>query len=385
MSSHQTEPGLGGGEGPVEASTVRSTAALVVATGIALVVANSGWGRAVEDFWHLEIGFDLSTHELVNDALMALFFLSVGVELKREFVEGELSDLRIAMVPVAAAVGGMIVPALLFLAFNGTTGYAHGWGIPMATDIAFALGVLALVARDVPPAVRVFLLTLAVVDDLGAIAVIAFVYSGSIDWPWLAGALAAVAGSWALHRSGRSGTWVHVVLLVIAWVCMFRSGVHATAAGVLIGLVAPVAAGHRWEHALDEPIRWGVLPLFAFANAGVVFSTDVLDSVPSRRVVLGIVVGLVVGKPLGILGAAWVAVRTTRLALPTDVRWRHVGGVGALGGMGFTVSLLVVDLALPGGSSVGSAARLAVVVSTVAAAAAGAVVLRVGAKTSIGR
>lgn len=371
-----SEPGLGGGEGPVEESTAHSTAALVGATVVALVIANSPWGHALESFWHHHLAFDLNTHEFVNDALMAVFFLSVGVELKREFVDGELSDLRIAMVPVAAAIGGMVVPAVLYLLLNGGTGEAHGWGIPIATDIAFALGVLALVARDVPPTVRVFLLTLAVVDDLGAIAVIAFVYSGSIDWLWLAGALTAVAFAWTLHRRGRSATWLHMLLFILAWVCTFRSGVHATAAGVMVGMVAPVAAGHGWEQALDKPIRWGVLPLFAFANAGVVLSSDVFDSTATRSVALGVVLGLVVGKPLGIVGAAWIAVRTTRLTLPTGVTWRHVAGVGALGGMGFTVSLLVVDLALPGGSAAGSAARLAVVGSTVLAAAAGAAVLR---------
>ena len=376
MASHGTEPGLGGGEGAVEGSTIRSTAALAGATVAALAIANSPWAGALEGFWHHHLGFDLNMHELVNDALMAVFFLSVGVELKREFVEGELSDLRIAMVPIAAAIGGMVVPAVLYLAFNGGTGEAHGWGIPMATDIAFALGVLALVARDVAPAVRVFLLTLAVVDDLGAIVVIALVYSESIDWLWLIGALAVVAGAWALHRRGLSVTCLHLALFALAWVCTYRSGVHATAAGVLVGLVAPVEAGHRWEHALDIPLRWGVLPLFAFANAGVELSSEVLDSAASRNVALGILVGLVIGKPLGILGAAWVAVRTTRLTLPTGVQWRHVAGVGALGGIGFTVSLLVVDLALPGGSDTGSAARLAVVASTVLAAAVGAVVLR---------
>lgn len=355
--------------------TVRSTAALAIATVVALGLANSSWGDAVADGWRQHVGFGLDVHEVVNDALMALFFLAVGIELKRELRSGTLRDPRHAAVPVAAALGGMVLPALIYLSITAGTPDVRGWGVPMATDVAFALGVLILVARRAPPALRVFLLSLAVVDDLGAIIVIAVAYSGPIGWGWCAGGLATAVLLWDLQRRGLGGAAVPVVAAAVIWVCLFRSGVHATIAGVLVGFALSEQLGHRWEASLDRVVRWIVLPVFAFANAGVVIAGPSGGST-NWSVIAAVAVALVVGKPLGIIVATWIAVRFGGGSLPAAVTWRQIGGVGALGGMGFTVALLVADLAFASGSASGTAARLAVVGSSVVAAAIGATLLR---------
>jgi len=322
--------------------TIRSTAALLVATIVAFVIANSPLGDVVHDGWARQIGFGLDAHDIVNDGLMALFFLVVGIELNVEFRSGTLRDPRIAAVPVAAAVGGMVMPAVLYLSISAGTPEVGGWGIPMATDVAFALGVLALAGRGAPPALRVFLLSLAVVDDLGAILVIAVAYSGTIAWGWLLAGCAAPAALWWLQRRSLGPGWLAVALVAIGWVCMFRSGVHATIAGVVAGCALSEPVGRRWESALDRFVRWVVLPLFAFANAGVELSTTMFGGT-RWQVIVAVVVGLVVGKPAGIIAASWLAVRFGGGSLPPEVTWRQVAAVGALGGMGFTVALLAPE------------------------------------------
>jgi NhaA family Na+:H+ antiporter len=253
-------------------------------------------------------------HRAVNDGLMSIFFLVVGVEIKRELVHGELRDPRAAALPVIAAAGGMVVPALLYLTVAG----GHGWGVPMATDIAFAVGALTIAGSRVPPALKVFLLSLAIVDDIGAVLVIALVYGG---------------------------------------------GVHPTIVAVVVGLAMPARWGERIESPLHDLSSFVVVPVFALANAGVVLSSGVVDT----TVAAGVVAGLVVGKPVGICLASWVAVRTRVGRLPTDATWPMILGVGVVAGMGFTVSLFVSDLAFADPTS----AKIGVLLATVVAGAAG--------------
>ena len=342
---------------------------LVVAALGALVWANSPWQDTYNDVRH-----DL--HHVVNDGLMALFFFVVGLEIKREVVHGELSDRRVAALPALAAVGGMVVPALLYLAVaaGGVTG--RGWGIPMATDIAFALGVLALLGSRVPPALKLFLLTLAIVDDIGAIVVIALFYGGDIEPVALLAAAGGVLATGGLYRIGVRTPAVSVVIAVVAvatWYATYQSGVHATIAGVALAFASP-ARSERLEDSLHPVTSFVVLPVFALANAGVTLRSDALTGSGAGSVAAGVAVGLVAGKLLGILGGAWLARRVGIATMPAELRWRHLAGAAALGGIGFTVSLFVAGLAFTDPGLV-DAARLAILASSVAAAGLGTAML----------
>ncbi len=391
---------------------------LLVATVVALAWANSPWKGGYHALWDTELGVGLGRHQLeldlrhwVNDGLMAIFFLVVGLEIKRELLLGELRDRRQAALPVVAAVGGMLLPALLYFAFNPSGDAGRGWGIPMATDIAFALGVLALVARSIPSPARLFLLTLAIVDDIGAIVVIAFFYSDDLDAAWL-GVAVLVFGAVALLRFlGFIATPVFGGLGIALWVALHASGVHATLAGVAMGLMVPATPALtrdivrsrtdelldvfspsaaretrriarysvsqlEWlEHELHGWSSFAIVPLFALANAGVPLSTDALGDAASSGVTLGVVVGLVAGKALGITGAAWLAVRARWADLPTGVTWRQVLGAGTLGGIGFTVSLFITGLAFDD-PALADEARIGILVASVLATALGAALLR---------
>ena len=390
---------------------------LVVATAIALVWANSPWQAGYDALWNTKLGIGLGRHELeldlrhwVNDGLMAIFFLVVALEVKRELVLGELRDRRQAALPIAAAVGGMAIPALLYLAVNAG-GAARGWGVPMATDIAFALGVLALVARSIPPAVRLFLLTLAIVDDIGAIVVIAVFYTSDLDATWFAGAVAVFAVALVARGLGAVSTALFVALGAGLWICLHASGVHATLAGVAMGLLVPTRPGltreiviSRAEQLLDvfspeaaqetrriarhsvSQLEWlehelhgwsslVIVPVFALANAGVPLGTDVVVDAASSPVTLGVLLGLVVGKLVGIAGGAWLAVRLGLAAPLGDATWRQLAGVAALGGIGFTVSLFITDLAFED-QQVVDEARIGILAASVLASVIGALLLR---------
>ena len=390
---------------------------LLVATMVALVWANSPWRAAYEDLWHTTaiVGVDRWAIELelrhwVNDGLMAIFFLVVGLEVKREFLQGELRDRRKAALPIVAAFGGMVVPALLYAAFNAWGTGAAGWGIPMATDIAFALGVLAVAAPRLPGSLRVFLLALAIVDDIGAIVVIAVFYAGRLDQRWLALSLALAVAVFVLRRSGISSRPPFVALGLGLWLAVHASGVHATIAGVVMGLLVPatprldreIVLSRRdelqdvstpeaarqtsrmarlsvseleWiEHTLHPISSLLIVPLFALANAGVSFSARDLADATTSPVTLGVLVGLVVGKLVGIGGAAWLASKL-RIAEIPDVRPRQLAGVAALGGIGFTVSLFVTDLAFESDALVGEA-KIGIFAASLLAAVLGAVLLR---------
>ncbi|NIJ10039.1 NhaA family Na+:H+ antiporter [Saccharomonospora amisosensis] len=360
---------------------------LLVATAIALLWANSALGdvyRAVRDF---EIGpealhLHLSVGDWAKDGLLALFFFVVGLELKRELVVGELSDIKAAALPIVAALGGMLVPAGIALTVGwGEPGIEQAWAIPVATDIAFALGVLALTGSNLPGAARVFLLSLAVVDDLGAIIVIAVLFTASFN---LLAAGIAVVGlalyAYLQHKRVRAW-WIYVPLAAVVWVAVHSSGIHATIAGVALGLLTRVrpdpgeheAPALRLEHRL-QPWSAGVaVPVFALFAAGIAISADSLGAVFSNPISLAVLVGLLLGKVVGILGASALAVRTRLARLPSTLGWLDLGALSMLGAVGFTVSLLIAELALDG--ELVDLAKAAVLLASAVASLSAAVLL----------
>ena len=364
---------------------------LLACTAVALGWANSPWIGAYEAILHhpLRIGgaqlaLELSVHEWINDGLMALFFFLVGLELKREMLAGELASLRRASLPIAGAIGGMIVPALIYVALNPTGAAARGWGIPMATDIAFALGVVALLGPRVPPALRVFLAAVAIVDDIGAVLVIAIFYTTSIASLALIAVAVILAILIALNLSGVRNPIPYILLGIALWVAVLLSGVHATIAGVLLAFTIPARTGvdrtpllERMEHTLHAPVAFVIVPLFALANAGVHFVGPSSGSY-STSIMAGVAVGLVLGKPLGITGAAWLAVRVRFAELPAGVHWRLLSAVSCLGGIGFTMSLFIGALAFSDLALLDSA-KFGVLLASGIAAAIGWIVLRSGA------
>jgi len=320
----------------------------------------------------------------VNDALMAVFFLVVGLEIKRELVYGDLRDRRMAAMPAIAAAGGMVVPALIYLIVTAGSPGSRGWGIPMATDIAFAVGVVALLGPRVPAGLKLFLLTLAVVDDIGAIVVIALFYAGDVHVEFLLVAAGLVVAMFGLRRAGVVGMAPYVVLGSGVWLAVRASGVHATIAGVVLGLLAParpltpdaaVSPVERLEHVLHPWTSFIVVPLFALANAGVELGGHSFDGPGTVRVGLAVMVGLVVGKTVGITSAAWLAVRAGVGRLPEGTTWPMIAGVATIAGIGFTVALFVSDLAFVPGPLQDSA-KLGVFGASTLAAVLGAVVLK---------
>ncbi len=325
---------------------------------IAIAAANSGWAAAWQGLWHTPVALalggwrvDFDVAHGINDGLMVLFFLLVGLEIKREVVCGELSTPRKALLPIGAAVGGMLAPALIYAALNQGTPTAHGWGIPTATDIAFALGIMRLVPGRIPAALFVFLTALAIADDLGAVLVIALFYSHGLDL----GALLAVALTFlaliGLNRLGVRAGFVYAIGGFILWAATLASGIHATVAGVLLALTIPIRVGddhgstlHRWEHIIQPWSTFLIIPLFALANAGVAVGGALA---PALRDPLfwGVAAGLLLGKPIGITALSWLLVRLRLAALPEGVTWRQVAAVSMLGGIGFTMSLFINSLA----------------------------------------
>lgn len=360
---------------------------LLLAAAAALVWANVDTA-GYTNWWHRELTFgpgDLAITESlvhwVNDALMAVFFFVVGLEIKRELVVGELRDRRSAALPAIAALGGMLVPALVFVAINASGGGLDGWAIPMATDIAFAVGVLALLGPRVPSSLKLFLLTLAIVDDIGAIVVIALFYSRGLDGWWLAGAVLVTLIVVVMSRLQVDHPVAYVIPGIVLWWCLHEAGVEPTLAGVVLGLLTPahprrgVPVLERLERALHPVSSFVIVPIFALANAGVVLSGEAIDHAWSSRVTIGIVAGLVVGKFVGILGASTLAVRTHLGALPAGTGLHHVAGVAVLGGIGFTVSLFITDLAFRG--EIIDDAKIGVLAASAIAAGLGMLVLRV--------
>lgn len=358
---------------------------------IALAWANSPWRggyTAMRDVvaGPAALGLDLSLAHWASDGLLAIFFFVVGLELKQEFVTGELRHLSTAAVPVVAAVGGMAVPAAVYAVINANAaaGDLAGWAVPTATDIAFAVGVLTIAGRHLPPLLRAFLLTLAVVDDLLAIVVIALFYNDATRLGPLAGALAVVAVFALAMRRGAATPWLLVPLALAAWFLMHASGIHATIAGVLLGLVVPAVArpgspspaqrlAHRWG-----PVSAGLaVPVFALFAAGVPLDVSMLSDAVADPVAQGVALGLVLGKPIGIVVTTWAMTRATRTRLAPGVRWVDMAGVGIVAGIGFTVSLLIGELAFGEGTARDDHVRAAILAASLVAAVVGAAVLAV--------
>lgn len=312
----------------------------------------------------------------INDGLMAIFFLYVGLEIKKEFTTGRLSSLKAASLPLVAAVGGMVIPALLYVAFNtGDPVALRGWAIPAATDIAFALGLLALFAARAPAGLKVFLLALAVFDDLGVIVIIALFFTESLSILALSLSLAAIGALVVLNLRGVKRLDVYCVVGLVLWTAVLKSGVHATLAGVALGLAIPVTDGiaERFEHMLKPWVNFFILPLFAFANAGISFSGFTMDQLTSG-IAVGTAAGLAIGKPLGILGLVWLAVRFGPLHLPPQTSWKQIGGVACLAGVGFTMSLFIGTLAFDSFYATQSV-RIGVILGSVISAVAGLLIL----------
>lgn len=385
-------------------SDVLGGSLLLVATVAALILANSPaapWYESMRDFTFgiPELHLELSIGAWAADGLLAIFFFVVGLELKEEFVTGRLRDPRQAALPIAAAVGGVAVPALIFVIINANSGAdaLRGWAIPTATDIAFAVAVIAVVGKFLPPALRVFLLTLAIIDDLIAITIIATFYTETISFPWLALALLPLAGFALLVQKGVRAWWILLPLAIAVWVCIHAAGVHATVAGVLLGFVVPVVPTERarvraGSDESGEPLydgmaphfadRWGVVatlfavPIFAFFAAGVTIGgVDGLRSALADPITIGIIVGLVAGKPIGILATTFLLSRLPALRLDETLRWPDLVGMSFVAGIGFTVSLLVGELAYGSSSVADEHVKIGVLLGSFLAAVIGGMIL----------
>ena len=356
---------------------------LIVCTVVSLAIANSAAGPAYLNFWHVTVA-GLSLAHWINDALMAVFFLMIGLELERGVYTGALSKVRDALLPAFAAVGGMAAPALIHFTLNRGTATESGFGIPMATDIAFALAVMALLGARVPVALKLFIVAFAIIDDLGAIVLIATVYTADISLAWLAAALGTWTALIALNLSRRSmSLWPYLSGGVILWYCVYHAGIHASIAGVMLAFAIPFSPrrptaespSHRLERRLHKPVAYLILPLFALANTGVTIDAQAIAELRLANS-SGIALGLLLGKPLGVVLMCLVAVKTGVCRLPDDVRWSHLVGAGLLGGIGFTMSIFITNLAFADHLSIVNSSKLAVLSASIAAGAAGLLWLR---------
>ena len=419
-------------------SNISGAIVMLAAAVLALIWANTPWGSVYERLWDTEVqlsvgGFDavsgLTLRQWVTDGAMAFFFYVVALEIKREMVSGDLRDPRAAALPIIGALGGMVVPALIYLAFNAGGPGEHGWGVPMATDIAFAVAVITAAGRRVPTGARLFLLSLAIVDDLGAIAVIAIFYTAGLSLTWLLAAAATMVTGYVLQRISVRALPPYAVLAVVCWFALHESGVHATIAGVAFGFLTPAWSFHdphrfprhakaivapieqvfadevlsyreyavtqsavrdmrrlaveteapldRLENALTPWVTFVVVPLFAFANAGLVLPDDALTAWLTDDVALGVALGLVLGKTIGVFGASWLAIRTRVGVLPAGTSWRHMFGVAVTAGVGFTVALFVGELAFSD-PHLGESAKLGIFLGSAVAGVLGFLLLRTG-------
>ena len=360
---------------------------LILCTILSLTITNSPAGSAYLGFWQSYLG-PLKIEHWINDALMAIFFLLIGLELERELYVGELADFKNALLPIVAAVGGMLAPALIHFVFNKGTPTQTGFGIPMATDIAFAIGVLALLGNRVPASLKIFVVAFAVIDDLGAIMIIAAFYTAQLAVGYLVGAVAVWAVLLVLNRRFRVMSLIPYLLGgTLMWFLMLKSGVHATIAGVMLAFAIPFSAkdddaespSHKLEHFLHKPVAFLILPIFALANTGIVIGADWLQSITSVNSI-GIAAGLVVGKPLGITLLCFVAVVCGFCQLPPGLKWPHVIGAGMLGGIGFTMSIFITNLAFTANAADVNAAKMAILLASFAAGVAGFLWLRIVGK-----
>lgn len=329
----------------------RSVGILLFACSVlSIIIANTSGGERYIGFWnaavHAPSGIHLP-HSLlhwINDGLMAAFFFLVGMEIKRELLIGELSSLKKSLLPLFAAVGGMLLPAAIYLLFNRETAFQHGWGIPMATDIAFSLGIASMLGKKVPAALKTFLMALAIIDDLGAILVIALFYGGAIQWLYLLSGLGIAAILFFLPRLKIKFGWWNFALGILLWYCFFNSGIHATIAGVLFAFTIPLPYLEKLEHRLHIPVYFIMLPLFALANTAITIPPE-FTAVLNSSLNHGIMGGLFIGKPLGVIAACWLLVKLKWGELPRGVSWMQLTGIGILAGIGFTMSIFITMLA----------------------------------------
>jgi NhaA family Na+:H+ antiporter len=360
---------------------------LFLCTVASIVVANSYVGKGYLDFWHTKVGLEIgdtiflkySLEHWINDGLMAIFFLLIGLEIERELYVGELSNLKNASLPIIAAIGGMVTPALLHFLLNRGTETSVGAAIPMATDIAFALGVLALLGNRIPVSLKIFLAALAIIDDLGAIFVIAMFYVGDFSLLYLVLALGIFAGLLILNRLGVNRLPFYLIPGFIMWYFMLKSGVHATIAGVLLAFAIPFGRGdeespsYKLQHFLHKPVAFIIMPLFALANTGIALTGTWIEGLATSNS-LGIFAGLFFGKPLGIALFSVMAVKLGLSQLPSDVYWRHIIGTGFLGGIGFTMSIFITLLAF-GNPEIVQSSKISILLGSLVAGTVGFLIL----------
>jgi Na+:H+ antiporter, NhaA family len=356
---------------------------LLACTIVSLVLANSAFAEAWLHLWQVKLG-PLTLEHWINDALMAIFFLMIGLELERGLYVGALSRVRNALLPAFAAIGGMAAPALIHFVLNGGTATEAGFGIPMATDIAFALAVMALLGARVPVALKLFIVAFAIIDDLGAIVLIATVYTAEISLTWLGLALATWAALIALNRPLRiMSLWPYLIGGVFLWYCVHHAGIHASIAGVMLAFAIPFSPltpaadspSHRLERRLHKPVAYLILPLFALANTCVTIDAGAIAELGHVNSI-GIALGLLIGKPLGVILLCVVAVWSGVCTLPPDVRWSHIVGAGLLGGIGFTMSIFITNLAFADHAAIVNSSKLAVLAASLLAGVLGLLWLR---------
>jgi NhaA family Na+:H+ antiporter len=384
----------------VFANFFRSTSAggilLIICVILSLGVANSAWSNGFSELLNTEIGYNSAALHLkypvllwINDGLMAIFFLLVGLEIKREMVEGELSSVRQASLPVLAAIGGVAVPALIYTAFNfRDSDSAGGWGIPMATDIAFALGILSLLGNRVPVGLKIFLAALAIVDDLIAILVIAIFYSAALNFMYLGYAVGIFILQLIFNRLGIKNLLFYILPGIVMWYFIHHSGIHATIAGVLTALTLPTNEDatdsplEKLEHLLTKPVNFVIMPIFAIANTNITFESGMVGQLTSN-LSLGILLGLFLGKPVGIFLMSWLSVRSGISQLPADTNWTHVLGLGLLGGIGFTMSIFIALLSFDD-AAYQSEAKFAILLASILSGICGFWILKiVGRKSAL--
>lgn len=375
------------------ASSTGGGVILISCVTLALIIANTAFGPTLLNFLDTNIGFENSSIQLkysikqwIDDGLMAIFFLLVGLEIKRELVDGELASPKKAALPIFAAVGGALVPALIYVIINLGLDTEHGWGIPMATDIAFALAVISMLGSKVPASLKIFLAALAIVDDLLAILVIAVFYSGELHYTYLLYAGALFILQLTFNKLGIKNILFYIIPGLVMWYFVHHSGVHATIAGVLTAMTLPIKSGkaskisplEKLEHLLVNPVNFLIIPLFAFVNTAIIIHAEMLGGLTSS-LGLGIIIGLIVGKPIGILLTCFICIKSKIANLPVGANWQHLVGVGFLAGIGFTMSIFVAMLSFENPLHI-EEAKLAVLLASVTAGALGFIYLSVLSK-----
>jgi NhaA family Na+:H+ antiporter len=364
---------------------------LVFLTIVSLLLANIFVGNDYVKFWHqyLDLSFSsiqlkLSIEHWINDGLMVIFFLLVGLEIEREIYIGELSSIKKSALPAIAAIGGMMIPALIHFAFNANTATQSGFGIPMATDIAFTLGVLSLLGSKIPISLKIFLTALAIIDDLGAILIIAFFYTSDLSFAYLIGSLSVFALLLIFNRMKINKLSIYLLLGLVMWYLMLKSGVHATIAGVLLAFAIPFNKNddenisYKLQHYLHKPVAFLVLPIFALANTAIIIPTNIIESITTNNS-LGIFFGLSFGKLIGIFSFSFIAVKIGFGVLPKDLNWKLIAGAASLAGIGFTMSIFITNLAFSDVEII-NASKLIIIIASVVSAISGLTILNLAAK-----